>query len=198
MGSNLGKRTVVSLLAIAAVAGAQKTEAPETINVCDLLRNPVKYNGKVVDIRGVYFPGGHGLYLQGDNCEGVLVTKGYKWSSLVYLPLSAATYSRNGDVLSEEKRLDDEKVRRALDETAAMMASEARKGNGAELSRFIVTYRGLLETLDNFDREVGRAPDGRWVANGFGPGASAPAQLFINSVKSVVAEFRSGNQATVK
>ena len=190
MRSSLGKRTVVSLLAIAALASAQKTDAPETISVCEVLRSPVKYNGKVMNIRGVYFPDGHGLYLQGDNCEGVLVTKGYRWSSLIYLPLA------DGDL--REKGLSPEKLRRALDETAAMMASEARKRNGAELSRFIVTYRGLFETLDNFDREVGQAPDGRWVANAFGPGASAPAQLFIDSVKSVVAEFQNGHQTTVK
>jgi hypothetical protein len=163
-------------------AGAQRTDVPGAISVCDLLRDPSKYNRKTVSITGIYFPGGHGLYLKGDNCEGVLVTKEFKWPSLVWLPV--------GDQDFRDRGLNSERLRRALDATGVMLNREAaRNDKDAKVSKVIVTYRGLLETRDNFDQEVGRGPDGTWVGNGFGPGASAPAQLFIDSVENVKVEF---------
>jgi hypothetical protein len=173
----------ISLLALGAIARAQKPGVTDTVSVCDLLRQPAKYNCKIVSASGIYFPGGHGLYLKGDNCEEILITKGFKWPSLIWLPL--------GDRGFQDRGLSVERLRKALDETGRLMNREsARKGNGVKVSKIIVTCRGRFETHDDLELRIFRRPDGSFMADGFGPGLSpAPAQLFIDSVEGVALEY---------
>jgi hypothetical protein len=158
----------ISLLALGAIARAQKPGVTDTVSVCDLLRQPAKYNGKIVSASGIYFPGGHGLYLKGDNCEEILITKGFKWPSLIWLPL--------GDRGFQDRGLSVERLRKALDETGRLMNREsARKGNGVKVSKIIVTCRGRFETHDDLELRIFRRPDGSFMADGFGPGLSPRA-----------------------
>src|SRR5690242_14343106 len=81
--------------AVSLFAQPQAAEPPHVMTVCELLRQPSKYNGKAVMVRGVYFPTEHGLYLDGE-CDGVLVTKGHVWPSLILISPSREATAQRG------------------------------------------------------------------------------------------------------
>jgi len=164
------------------VAYAQEPVPNTTISICDLLRDPSMYNGEVISLRGVYFPGGHGLYLKGEGCDGTLNTRGYRWPSLVWIVNNEQEMQRHGRSM--------ERYLQALVQVADAGRRELlRKSPGAKIGRVIVTYTGLFETRDDLASAVFQRPDGSVVGIGFGEAPGAPGQLFVDSVKDIAVEF---------
>lgn len=175
---------LVSILVYVFLAGAQDATLPKSMTVCDLLRDPAKYNGKVIAVRGTYLIGGHGLYLHGEGCDGVLTTKGHPWPPIIWLSLSQQEMEQHGQSFDRALKAEDQ-VSAAREREKQFRRDRGSPGR----ERVTLTYIGLFETRDNLENEVGRAPNGTTVVNGFGPGNSAPGQLYVQSVKDIVVEF---------
>src|SRR5215469_9630827 len=162
----LPMKSVLLFAACALTVRAQEVVQVRTMAICDLLRNPSQYNGKVIALTGLYSPGGHGLYLRGEGCDGVLVTKGYQWPSLVWIVSSEEEMRRRGRAIAPYMQ--------ALFQVATTSRRELlRKGPGAKIAKVTVTYVGLFETRDDLANAVFPRPDGTVVGAGFGqvPGA---------------------------
>jgi hypothetical protein len=184
-------RTVTLLLALAGVisldVGAQEAPPLKVVPICDVLRNPSLFNGKVIAVRGEQIVGGHGLYLGGENCSDVLTTKGYRWPSLIWIVNSEEEMERRGYTLSQYMQ--------ALREIDDVRRGELqRTGAGAKIARVEVTYVGLFETHRDFDGAVFQRPDGSVVGAGFGQVPGAPGQLFVQSARDVSIEFESSSK----
>ena len=70
--------------------GAQLPQgAPSTpvVAVCDVLADPLRYDGKLIRIRGAVVGTNEGAWLKGFECPGVLKADGYIWDSLISLEL---------------------------------------------------------------------------------------------------------------
>ena len=175
---------ILSLLlaTIACAPVAQTQESHQTITICELLRDSSKYNGKVVAVPGEYFAGGHGLYLRGSDCDGILTTRGYRWPALIWISPMEKEFTSRG--------LNFYHASRAEIEIATVRERERQRiGVDWNSEKVTLTYVGLYETREHFDREVGRGRDGKLVANGFGPGNTAPGQLFVDSVKDIAVDI---------
>lgn len=181
------------LLVILAFAGvllsdatAQEGSSPPVVPICDVLRNPPLFNGKVIAIRGERLVGGHGLYLAGPNCADVVGTKGYRWPSFIWI--------ENGRKEMESRGYSMDEYEKAILEIGRVSRSALeRKGPGAKIARVEVTLVGLFETHRDFDSAVFARPDGSIVGAGFGQVPGAPGQLFVKSVRDISVEFETGS-----
>jgi len=181
-GTCFPMKSVLLFAAYMLAVRAQEAVPIRTMAICDLLRNPSQYNGKVIALTGLYSPGGHGLYLRGEGCDGVLVTKGYQWPSLVWIVSSEEEMRRRGRAIAPYMQ--------ALFQVAAISRRELlRKGSGAKIAKVTVTFVGLFETRDDLANAVFQRPDGTVVGAGFGQVPGAPGQFFVDSVKNVEVEL---------
>jgi len=170
---------VVAICGAATIAFAQSA-VPKDIGVCDLFRDPSRYNGKRIAVRGVYHPGGHGLYLDGGDCGEVLTTRGYRWPSRIWVPLARDEYLSRG--LSIQGEVDAE-----IEIATARSREGQRRGGAGVIERVTVTYVGLFETHNDLGAAVVQGPIPRGV--GFGQGLTAPGQLFVTAVRDILVEF---------
>jgi len=177
------KSTIILGLALVCAPLAIGQQTLKTITVCELLQDPTKYNGKTIALRGEYSVGGHGLYLRGPDCDGLLITKGYRWPSSIWISLTRKEYQKRS--MSFEHLLD------AQIEVGAVRERQ-RRGKGASSEKVTVTFVGLFETREDLDSVVFQRPDGSLVGIGFGQAPGAPGQFFIDSVKDIVVEFGQG------
>ncbi len=161
---------------------AQQQPSHPFIPICDVLRNPSSFNGKVIAVRGERLVGGHGLYLRGENCSDILTTKGYRWPPMIWIVNIKERIERQG--------YDFEQYNQAiLDIDHAERAALQRKGPAAKIARVEVTFVGLFETHSDFDSAVFYRVDGSSAGVGFGPLSGAPGQLFIQSAQDITVEF---------
>jgi hypothetical protein len=174
--------SLAAVFAFANIAAAQPTQDGKATAICDVLHQPSAYNGRVVAIRGGYFVGGHGLYLKGEDCDGALVTKGYRWPSLIWIVNTVEEMQRRGRTLDQYMR-----AVLAVDEATQRELLSARAGT--RVRSVTVTYIGLFETYENLEASVVRRPDGSVIGFGFGQVPGAPGQLFVDSIKDITVEL---------
>ena len=156
--------------------GAAQAGAPETLSVCDVLRDPVKYNGKMITVRGYLASNAHGTWLTEDCKEHLMTTIGMEWPNTIWVGATAK------DALHQITFEEDWKV---VEETRAKLG---RQITDRRHDRVWVTYIGLFETWDNIKSAVGSDRSGALVLGGFGPGNYAPGQLIIQTVKDAFVE----------
>ena len=147
--------------------------SPETLPICDVLKDPSRYNGKQIAVRGYESGSDEGVYLKGD-CAVALETDGIKWPNLIWLVYPGSSFALHTVDFTLDKR--------SLDTAAAKV--KAYKGP----VRVWLTYVGLLETREPFSLQVYRDKAGVKRPAGFGNGAAAPAQFVIKTVQDVVVE----------
>lgn len=165
------RRLVAVLLAVAWCSRSIAEQWPKTIGVCELLTDPLRYNGKMVAVRGRVVGTGEGEWLIGEGCSRTVETGGYKWPTSIWL---ATSYSYL-DPLHE--------INFRRDETAFTKLRALLKAKGYDGSqRLVVTYLGLFETYDDLASRVVKFPDGALKGAGFGHQNSSPAQLIIKTV----------------
>jgi hypothetical protein len=179
------KSIMFSGLALVCARVATGQQTPKTVTVCELLQDPTKYNGKTIALRGEYSVGGHGLYLRGPDCDGLLITRGYRWPSSIWISLTREEYQQRS--MRFEHLLDVQ-----VEVGAVRERERQRRGKGATSEKVTVTFVGLFETREDLDSLVFRRPDGSLVGIGFRQVPGAPGQLFIDSVKDIVVEFGQG------
>jgi hypothetical protein len=157
------------------ISAAQETD-PETISVCDALRNPPLYDGKMVAIRGYLISTDEGGWLSDECKEHLTTTSGLEWPNTIWVggPRSDAVH-----------KLDFEPNERARQEVRAKIAKEIK---GLDNYRIRITYVGLFETRRNLRSAVYTDKSGGLHLAGFGHLGSAPAQLFIKTAKDAVVE----------
>lgn len=142
------------------------------IDICDVLRNPVSFNGKVVAIRGFFSDTDEGNWLMGE-CPVPLSTAGYVWKSHIFLIPPGSNFVLHATEYSED--------------TAALkaFADKLKRRKDPIRDKVLVTVVGKIETRENLEMEVYRDRDGRVRPAGFGHMNGAPAQLVLKTVRDV-------------
>jgi hypothetical protein len=169
---------LASVVTFALAPGIAQESDPETITVCDALRDPLQYNGKIVALRGYLVSTDEGSWLNGDCKERLKTTSDLEWPNAVWVggPRSAAIHN-----------LTFERDERAMEQVRKQIAQAAK---GLERYRIWVTYIGLFETWTNIKAAVYLDKSGSPRLAGFGHLGSAPAQLFIKTAEDAVVERR--------
>lgn len=161
---------VVLLMLVALAEPAWGAHLPSPISVCDLIAHRNEYAGKIVAVRGVSEPGGHGRNLvPASECAYVLSTRGgFGWPNIINL-----TYpdNRSRDPYEHAPFSVDWKAMRRADDYCL------KKGYRAGVDVEVATYIGLFWTYPDLDGYRG---------HGFGPGGGgAPFQLVIKTITDV-------------
>src|SRR5258706_1418066 len=60
---------------------------PGSLSVCQVLANPIRYDGGIVRIRGKVVGTDEGAWLSSDDCPGIFNTDGRPWPSLISLDM---------------------------------------------------------------------------------------------------------------
>lgn len=138
------------------------------VAVCDVLRDPLRYDGELIQIRGEVVGTEEGSWLKGFDCPGVLKTDGYVWDSLISLdlpgnPLQIHQVDFEHD-FTADRRLEQKYrlLRRKLPDKCIAL-----------------TYTGLFETRKEWQRMMNGKP------RGFGHLNAAPGALIIKSADGV-------------
>jgi hypothetical protein len=154
----------------------RQPEAPR-VSVCDLLTEPLKYDGMLVTVRGRWEGTDEGSWLVSDKCNGAFVAAGRVWPSAIFMqspdsPSRLHSVDFKYDSASERRFTgDNERLQKRVPKACIVWA--------------IV---GMFETRAEWFRP--RVGDSRVAptALGFGHLSSAPAQLLMKSVLGVGAD----------
>jgi hypothetical protein len=144
------------------------------ISVCTALADRLRFNGKIISVRGYEESTDEGSWLKGD-CKVHVTTGGRPWPNLIWLSIS------HRDSLHEipfQTNMD------ALRRFGDVTAKATRSGH---TYRAWVTYEGMFETEGVPEIGGGRVGPGEGV--GFGHLNGAPAQLVIKTVRDLKVEY---------
>ena len=161
-----------ALLTGIAINSHAQRETITAISVCELLQNRLKYDGQMVEVRGLVEGSHEGAVLAAENCSGKIITEGFTWPNAIALVYDTSYDSPHVvDFVPDRNQID------RVDREASRIA---RKHPHAKIA---LTYVGLFETRTN----LGRAPNfaGKLVPAGFGHGGACPAQLVIKTKKDL-------------
>jgi hypothetical protein len=142
------------------------------IEICDILRDPVSFNGKEVAIRGVFRDTDEGAWLVGE-CPVPLSTGGYVWNSHIYLISPRSKFVLRSVEYSEDSAAFE------------VLASRLKDRKDPIRDKAIVTVFGKIETREDLEAQVYRDRDGRVRPAGFGHMGGAPAQLVLKTVRDI-------------
>jgi len=157
-------------VALAQVAGVLVESKDRVLTVCDILRDPLGFDGKMIRLRGRLSGTDEGNWLMGAGCPGVLVTDGYVWEPMIFI---AAPASR-GQIHSVDFAYDfksEERGRKRYRELLRRLPP----------SCITWTYVGVFETRKEWSKLMNGNP------NGFGHQNAAPGELLTKEVVSVEA-----------
>jgi hypothetical protein len=174
---------VICFLMARSFAQGKGATDQRALSVCDILADPIKYNGRLVAIRGVSEGTDEGWWIgAGKPCNAPLVTGGYTWPSIIWVgSVGGPQMSRRVEFRTDQRAVDriDREVRRMRIDP--------------KLDRVWLTFIGLFETREFTARDVGRA-GGAWRAFGFGHLNTAPGQLFLKTVRDLYVERGAAHQ----
>jgi hypothetical protein len=165
--------------ALAAAQTKPGTEVPnKALTVCDVLSAPLKYDGRMVKIRGRMSGTDEGQWLVGDDCPGVVVTEGHVWSSSIALEPPTINPALRLHPVDFKYDLDWEFI---------------TEGKARELRRslpdrcMVFTYTGMFETRADWHSAKHVYPNGTFMYMGFGHLGESPGQLLLKSEDDVKA-----------
>jgi hypothetical protein len=151
--------------------------AQGALSVCDILANPMKFNGQVVTIRGVSEGTDEGWWIgAGKTCSPQLTTSGYTWPSIIWVESVGGPQHAHG----ADFQTDQNAVSKVGHEVQRMRIDP-------KLDGIWLTFTGIFETREFTTKDVGKA-DGKWRAFGFGHLNSAPGELLLKTVGSLYIE----------
>jgi hypothetical protein len=140
---------------------------PGMVPLCDIVKDPARYNGRTVLTRGVLRLTSNGFWLSGQDCTAALKSSlGIAWESTLWL----VPPSR-----SEEGR----EFERAISELR-------ERTSGLREPIIWVTCVGRLETKHDIRSAVSLGSDGEPLFRGFGIAGIAPAQLLLGKVQDPI------------
>ncbi len=138
-------------------------ERPPSVSVCDVIKDPTAYRGRMVAVTGVYW---YGLR---QACAEPLVTAGHTWpSALEFVDSSEA--GQTGEPVSFQTDL------RSWDDLNKTVIREAKAGRRGAIW---VKITGKLLAPEKY------IEDGRLVTLGYGHLGVFPAELVVESVSDI-------------
>ena len=176
-------RTAPRLLILVALAPlrswvlAQAPVQSAPLSVCQVLSDPLRYDGALISIEGRARGSNEGTWLVSEDCPGVFVTNGRPWPTEIYLsrpdsPRSLRLHDVSFSFDMGSKKKADRKYNHLL-----------RKGAAESCLAF--SYTGVFETRRDWSRAKNVYADGSWKYVGFGHLGAAPAQLLTKSEDDV-------------
>jgi hypothetical protein len=148
----------------------------ESVTVCQILTDPLHYDGRLVKVSGRFTGTNEGSWIVGDGCLGVLVTEGHVWPSEIALTNPAAPPPQR--LHAVDFQLDSESGRKAQ--------KQYKRLQGAVSEECIrVSITGMFETRKDWSNAMMRYPDGTSKLAGFGHLGEAPGQLLVKSQDEV-------------
>lgn len=188
---------VLTLLAVAA-ACSLNAQAVD-VSVCDVVKNPKPFNGKIVRIKGVVFAGFDSFIIKDSSACGFPVdgiwldypqgAKGRAGAVALVRIQPASNYT--GPYKAPARTpvtLDKNKDFKKFD---SLLAEPHRKGSsiclGCTANQVTATLVGRLDTVD--DATLKYSPDGKVISfGGFGNMNLYPARLVLQSVSDITAQ----------
>ncbi len=169
---------------------AQQTDWPPAVDICEVLRDPFKFNGQIIAVRGLFHATAEGWWLAGENCRNTLETKGYKWPQHVWLTSPEQIASMPAWLRQSQRTAwglgevpfahpDEPAFTQLFAKIKAVLSDPPYPEPG---DRITVTFLGQLETYNKLDLLVRRTSSGGISAVGFGHLGLSPAQLILKSV----------------
>jgi len=153
-------------------AQVSPTGSPHIVSVCQVLAEPLQYDGKLITLRGTMRGTDEGTWFFGEDCPGVLVTDGHIWPSEISVDFP---YPGSPTQLHQvDFQFDFQSERR----TSAKYRKVARR---APENCVLFTYTGLFETRRDWSRYKFTNRDGKIQYSGFGHLSGVPGQLITKS-----------------
>jgi hypothetical protein len=147
----------------------------EKVTVCEVLADPLKYDGKMILLEGEVYGTDEGGWLTASGCATPFVTRGHVWPNSIFLQ---GNPTDKHNLHKVDFAYDDASEERAL----AKAKSLEQKYPGKKLRW---TYEGLLETRTDWEAFLARYPNGTSRYIGFGHLSEAPAQLIVKAIRAV-------------
>ena len=172
-------RTLLAWSCFSAVLAAQTAKEappdPPTVSVCEVLAQPLQFDGLFLKIRDIVRGTNEGSWLVGDDCPGVFVTEGHVWPSLISLeapgnPFQLHPVDFQFNFESQQK--------------LAMKYEQLKRRVGEDCIAW--TYTGVFETRKNLSGAEAKTIDPSRL-RGFGHLNAAPGQLILKSADDVTA-----------
>ena len=162
----------------AADAQTGKTaEAPiPTFTVCEILAQRVEYDGMLVRIRARLGATDEGVWFEGDDCPGAVITDGHLWPSMISMQVASPEMAPN---------THDHPVNFASDygSQQKLRPKLLRIGRKVPGECVIWTDTGLFESRETYPKlTYAKGPP---VYIGFGHHSAAPAQLIFKTADDV-------------
>lgn len=165
----------VGLIAANGQTPAPKGSPTNPLTVCELLKEPLKWDGQVVTVRDQTQGTDEGSWLVGKECPGAFVTNGdVVWPSMIAL----WTPSLPGHLHSPDFTYDVDSGRRVWDKGEKLAKS-------VPWSCLVSTYTGLFETRRDWAAARTVYPNGTSRVIGFGHQGAAPAELLVRSADNI-------------
>ncbi len=157
----------ISLMFAISVSGAEETTA---VSVCDLLANPVRWEGKIIEVRAP-IEAVQDYWVTGEACSARIVVKGTTFfAGFVLRDNTSKSLTRK----QVDFRWDSASVEQL---NAALLEAETTK------SHVRATVVGMFETVVPLDRLIDEhAP---FKFRGFGHMGGAPGQILVKTVKDI-------------
>ncbi len=175
--ANFQGSSVFALTVILCSAACLRGQGIPTLTVCQILSDPLRYNGQMVQIRDRMASTSEGIWFKGYDCPGVMRTGDFVWDSLIVLTFP-------GNTLRSEYAVDFQ-----FDEDSGLRLIRKQKERFRRIpfECLVFTYTGLYETRRDWDRWIYRWPGGQRTLKGFGHLDAAPAQLIVRSGDGITA-----------
>jgi len=172
MHNTLGREIFVACWMISLACG-QTILAKVT--VCEVMADPLKYDGKMILLQGEISATDEGGWLIAGACPIPFVTGDHVWPNSIFL---------QGDPTDKHNL---HPVAFAFDYASEQRASATAKRLNQKYSgkKLRWTYVGLLETRRDWAPFLARYPNGSSRYIGFGHLSEAPAQLIVKAVQDV-------------
>lgn len=155
----------------AVLNGGTQLEKHAPISVCELLESRFKYDGEMVEVRGIEDAGDEGSALLGENCAKTIVEQGLTFPNAInlayHLDITSPHYDTADFIVDTPQ----------IDKVATQVERLRRRYPHAKIA---VTYRGLFETRRTL---VGHNLGGGLSRVGFGHLGGCPGQLVIQTAK---------------
>ena len=170
-------------IGLAAFGQVSTKSIRKVMTVCDLLLNPIEFDGTIVTVRGKSQATGEGTWLEGADCSGVFVTPAVLdssgkivaeervWPSVIWLALP----SSHDNLRPVNFEFSVESDRRVLAKFKKLQAIAS-----ANCIRW--TYTGMFETRKEWSK---KDAEHLIIFRGFGHQNYAPAQLVLKSKDDV-------------
>jgi hypothetical protein len=156
-------------------------EGMTPITVCELLANPVAYDGKNVALLG-RLDDSHfdGRWLSEDNCGSRLITDQHVWPNRVWIGGAESAPTPSTGILVVDPDALDRKLESVRRTTALKMEEVTFYGNNGLGTRLMkqnwAMIFGRIEAREQLRPPSGAFPNRDW-GNGFGQMNSAPVQI---------------------